>query len=99
MVNVDCDGGGGEATLVGVGAGADVATATVGVGAGAGVATATVGVGVVVDDETMSVKTAVQPTLPIIIILPVAHVPPPNHPLHVDPGAGVASSGTSSPFG
>jgi hypothetical protein len=83
--------------VTGVGAGAIVG-AGVGVDVG-GAVTVVDGGGVTVGGETMSVKTAVQPTVAVIVIVPVTHVPPPNQPLNVDPAAGVASSVTNVPFG
>src|SRR5256885_1997020 len=91
---------------IGAGVGLDACVA-VAIGAVTGVGPgAVVGAGVGVDagavtvgGETMSVKTAVQPTVAVIVIVPVTHVPPPNQPLNVDPAAGVASSVTNVPFG
>jgi len=107
--------GGGAAAAMGIGAaGVEIgakagldACVAVAIGAVTGVgAGVIVGAGVGVDagavtvgGDTMSVKTAVQPTVAVIVILPVGHVPPPNQPLNVDPAAGVASSLTTVPFG
>ena len=84
--------------VTGVGAGAIVGAA-VGVDVGGAVTVVDGGGGVAVGGETMSVKTAVQPTVAVIFIVPVTQVPPPNQPLNVDPTAGVASSVTTVPFG